>query len=49
MLNTISMDARRISFYVPLLSIPHGDDRQVGAPGEIGKRVEVPVVVLIMH
>lgn len=43
------MDARRISFYVPLLSLPHGDNRQVGSPDEIGKRVEVPVVVLIMH
>lgn len=49
MLNTISMDARRISFYVTLLPIPHSDHGQVGSPSEVGQRVEVPVVVLIVH
>lgn len=49
MLNTISMDARRISFYVTPLPIPHSDHRQVSSPSEVGQRVEVPVVVLIMH
>lgn len=49
MLNTISMDARRISFYVTLLSIPHSDHGQVGPPSEIGQGVEVPVVVLVVH
>ena len=49
MLNTISTDARRISFYVAVGPLPHGENGQVGAPGEIRERVEVPVVVLIVH
>ena len=49
MLNTISMDARRISFYVTPLPIPHSDHRQVGSPSEVGQRVEVPVVVRQLH